>query len=376
MRGGEIWRALVACGTAMATGSAVLTMVNAATIRVPNALAPSGDEPLSVLLPMRDEARHAGDCLRAVAAAADRWRGPVRIVVLDDDSSDGTADILADLAEQIPALEIVSGAGPIAGWLGKAWACEQLSCRAVERGVLVFVDADVRVAPNGFTASVATMRTAGLDMFCPYPRQVAGTPAERLIQPLLQWSWMSTLPLRLAERSARPSLSAANGQFLIVDATTYRRAGGHGAVRDEVLEDIALLRAVKAVGGRGVVGDGSRVASCRMYVGCREIRDGYRKSLWSAFGSPAGAAAVSALLMLTHVVPAVAALTGSRVGLFGYLAGVASRVVSARRTGGRALPDSLAHPISVVAFTGMTVDSVIAHRRGLLRWKGREINGV
>jgi hypothetical protein len=214
---------------------------------------------------------------------------------------------------------------------------------------------------------------ANLDIVCPFPRQLAVTPAERLVQPLLQWSWLTTLPLRIAERSPRPSLTAACGQFLVVRRTALVRAGGFAAVRGVVLDDLALVRAVKASGGRGGVVDGTALASCRMYPSWPELRDGYGKSLWAAFGSPAGAAAVVSGLALAYVVPAVAALRGSRVGLAGYLAGVASRLVSAGATGARPWPDALAHPASVTFFGYLTVRSLRERRHGTLRWKGRPI---
>ena len=108
--------------------------------------------------------------------------------------------------------------------------------------------------------------------------------AERLVQPLVPWLWATTLPVRIAERSPRPSLAAATGQFLVLTRRGYDRAGGHAAVRGEVLEDIALLRAVKRAGGRGGPVDGSRLASCRMYDGWPALRDGYAKSMWGAVG--------------------------------------------------------------------------------------------
>jgi hypothetical protein len=199
------------------------------------------------------------------------------------------------------------------------------------------------------------------------------TAAERLVQPLQQWSWLTTLPVRVAERSSRPSTVAANGQFLVVDAAAYRRAGGHRAVRGEVLDDIGLARAVRASGGRTGVADGTSLASCRMYDGWPALRDGYGKSLWSAFGSPAGAAAVLAGLGLAYVVPPVAALRGSRVGLAGYLAAVAGRALVARRVGGRVWPDSLAHPASVGLLGVLTVTSLRARRRGTIRVAGRPL---
>jgi hypothetical protein len=194
------------------------------------------------------------------------------------------------------------------------------------------------------------------------------------VQPLSPWLWATTLPLRLAERSPRPSLAAANGQFLVVRRRAYERAGGHAAVRGEVLEDLALLRAVKRAGGSGGPVSGARLASCRMYEGWPALRDGYAKSLWASVGgSPAAGVAAVAVLTGVGVVPAVAALRGSRAGLAGYAAGVAGRAISAAATGGRTWPDPLAHPISLLLLDALMVRSVAGHRRGTLTWRGRSL---
>ncbi len=368
-------RHVVRAGTALSLTSLALVVDNARRVREPDPSAAPDPEPVALLLPVRDELAAVERCVRHLAAAADRWPGEVRVVVLDDGSTDGTTALLGRLTAEpglADLLTVVTGRPRPAGWLGKPWACQQLADEAGPAAVLVFVDADVTLAPHALTATVALLREAGLDLLCPYPHQQA-EGVERLVQPLLVWSWMSTLPLGLAERSSRPSLGAANGQLLAVDAAAYRRAGGHRAVRGAVLEDLALLRAVKAAGGRGVVAEGSGVATCRMYEGWPAVRAGWTKSLWAAFGSPAGAAGVVALLLLTHVVPAAAALTGSRTGAVGYAAGVAGRVLVARRTGDRAHPDAWAHPLSVLLLVGLTADSVVGRRRGTLRWKGRPV---
>ncbi|WP_205471806.1 glycosyltransferase family 2 protein [Nocardioides sp. SYSU D00038] len=364
---------VVRTGTALALASLALTVDNARRVRRPDAGATPRPESLAVLVPVRDEAANVEDCVAAALSALDAWPGPARLLVLDDGSTDGTSALLRHLAARHDRLEVLAGAPTPAGWLGKPWACHQLARAARPADLLVFLDADVRLAPHALTATGAQVRDSGLDLVCPYPRQLTSGVAERLVQPLLQWSWMSTLPLGPAERSSRPSLTAANGQLLAVDATAYDRAGGHAAVRGDVLEDLALLRAVKTSGGRGVVTEGSTLATCRMYDGWRAVRAGYGKSLWAAFGGPAGAVGVLGLLGLAHVVPAAAALRGSRAGAIGWAAGVASRVVVARTTGGRAWPDPLAHPVSVVALALLTGDSLVGRRRGRLRWKGRAV---
>jgi hypothetical protein len=368
-------RGLVAVGSALAGAGTAHAALNAVLLRRPDGAArpdPAtrpdgaarlGPERVSVLLPMRDEAANAADCL-AAALAQD---GATEVLVLDDGSTDGTADVA-----RAAGARVLTGRPLPTGWLGKPHACQQLADAADPTAdVLVFLDADVRLRPGAIAATVALLDER--DLVCPYPRQIARTPAERLVQPLLQWSWLTFLPLRLAERSPRLSLSAANGQLLAVRRDAYERAGGHAAVRSEVVEDVALLRAVKQAGGRGGVADGTGLADCRMYAGWPELRDGYTKSLSAAFGSPAGAAGVTGLLALAYLVPPVAALLGSKTGLAGYAAGVTGRVLTARRTGGRAWPDALAHPVSVAAFGWLTARSLRAHRAGTLAWKGRRL---
>jgi Glycosyl transferase family 2 len=366
------WRALVAAGSLGATAGALHAAMNAGLLRRPLAEPPPPRGRVSVLLPLRDEAHRVTPCLRALLAqtAGDR----MEVVVLDDGSTDATADVARRAAGTDPRVRLLAGAPLPPGWLGKPHACHQLA-RAADPAseVLVFVDADVLLAPHAVAAAVELLDRSGLDLVSPWPRQVAVSAGERLVQPLLQWSWLTFLPLRLAERSPRPSLAAANGQLIAVRRDAYRRAGGHVAVRAEVLDDLALLRAVKRAGGRGGVADGGQLATCRMYAGWSDLADGYAKSLWSAFGSPAGATAVVALLAGLYVVPAIAATGGSGVGMAGYAAGVAGRVVAARRTSARAWPDALAHPASVIAFGWLTLRSWRHHRRGTLRWKGREI---
>lgn len=364
-------RALTAAGSALAVAGTAHAAWNIRRLRVPPPDPPPVAERVAVLLPLRDEAARVEPCLRSVLAQT--GLRDLTVTVLDDGSTDGTLDVVRRIAGDDPRARVVTGAPLPEGWWGKPWACAQLADTAPDAAVLVFVDADVVLAPHAVAASVALLRWAALDLVSPYPRQVAVTAAERLVQPLLQWSWLTTLPLRLAERSPRQSLAVANGQLLVVDAAAYRRAGGHASVRTQMLEDIGLLRAVKRTGGRGTVVDGTDLATCRMYDGWPALREGYTKSLWSAFGSPVGAVLVVGALGLAYVLPPLAALRGSRVGLLGYAAGVAGRLVVGRRVGSALWPDALAHPASVATLAWLTVRSLGGHRRGTLTARGRRL---
>ena len=350
-------RLLALCVAAL-SGHAAL---NARLLRVPV------EQPLttrvSVLLPLRDEAHRVEPCLRSLLAQD----GTFEVVVLDDGSADGTADLVRQVARNDPRVRLVTGAAVPDGWLGKPHACQQLADAADPASeVLVFLDADVVLACGAVAATVGLLQEADLDLISPYPRQEA-PGATRLVQPLLQWSWLTFLPLRLAESSPRESLSAANGQLLAVRRSTYVRAGGHAGVRAAVVEDVELLKAVKRVGGRGGVVDGTALATCRMYDGWDELVAGYTKSLHTV------PMATSIVLAGLYVIPAIAALRGSRAGQAAVVAGIAGRAVTARRTGSRVWPDSLAHPVSVALLLWLTGRSHVARRRGSLTWKGRAV---
>ncbi|WP_410815818.1 glycosyltransferase [Micromonospora sp. 050-3] len=339
------------------------------------------DEPVTVLLPLRDEATRVTPCLRALLAQ--RGVPGLRVMVLDDGSTDGTADVVRAVAGDDPRVTLLTGVAPPPGWLGKPHACWQLATRAdPDATALVFVDADVVLAPHAVAAAVTELRAARVTLLSPYPRIVVATAGDRLVQPLLQWLWLTFLPLRAMERSPRPSLAAAGGQFLVVDRAGYTAAGGHAAVADKILEDVELARAVKRAGGRIALADGSRLATCRMYDDWPQLRDGYSKSLWASFGHPSAAAAVVAALLLLYTAPPLIALAGAAagargvaaVGLAGYLLGVAGRVFTARATGGRWWPDALAHPVSVVVLGWLTLRSYHLRKRRRLTWRGRPVS--
>jgi hypothetical protein len=349
------------------------TIVNAMLLRrLPPAAEVDGS--VAVLLPLRNEADRVRPCLESLLAQ--RGVSRLTIFVLDDGSTDGTAEVVRSVAGD--KVRLLTGTPPPAGWLGKPHACHQLSEAAAGADVLSFVDADVVLAPDAIATATALLRRHGCTLLSPYPK-ITGTG--RLLQPLLQWSWLTFLPLRAMERSPRPSLAAAGGQWLVADRAGYVRAGGHAAVRGEVLDDIALARQVKRTGGRIALAAGSTHATCHMYSSWRSLTDGYTKSLWASLGPPPAAGAVVVTLLLLYALPPAAApllvVTGSgtlaSLAAAAYLLAVAGRAVAAAVTGGRAWPDALAHPLSIGLFAWLVIRSGYLHRRGRLSWRGRPV---
>jgi len=370
-----VTRAFVAVGSAIAVGIAAHTIINLRHLRRPDPQAPEVSEKVSVLIPARNEEQHVTHTVRS--ALAQMGVAHLTVTVLDDGSTDGTARALAEIDDDRLTLVHAPDDAPPQGWLGKPWACQRLS-ELANGDVLVFVDADVLLEPSAIRAGIDTLRSNDFALVAPYPRQLAVTWLERLVQPLVTWSWVATMPLRWAESSLRPSLSAANGQLLFFDAATYHSIGGHSAVADEVLEDIALMRALKRAGFHTTTVDGSQMASCRMYSGTQEVVDGYTKSLWAAFNGPLGSIGANALLLLSGTVPYAALVLGRRpstrmIGAIGYVAGVVSRYAVASRTGERRIPDAFAHQKSVVAFVVLNAMSWWRHVRGSNEWKGRPV---
>jgi cellulose synthase/poly-beta-1,6-N-acetylglucosamine synthase-like glycosyltransferase len=363
---------VVTTASAAAALLTVHTAVNARLLRRPPSL-PSAPPRLSVLIPARDEQARIGACLTAVLAS----RGcELEVVVGDDGSTDDTAGVVARMAATDERVRLLRITPPPHGRLGKPNACQQLA-DAAAHDTLVFVDADVVVAPDGLARTAALLDDAGLDLVSPYPRQITGTTPERLVQPLLQWSWLTFLPLRAAERWAAPTLVAANGQLLACRRRAYTAAGGHAAVAGEVIEDVALARAFKRSGLVATVADGTQLAQCRMYQGWPELRDGYTKSLWATTRTRAGSAGLAAMLAWLYVVPPTAlvwrllrARPGAAIAGAGYAAGVAGRIIAARRTGG-SVAGAPWHPVSVLVALGLLARSHLARHRGRLQWKGR-----
>lgn len=333
---------------------------------------------VSVLIPARNEERNIGRCLESLLR---QDYEPLEILVLDDDSTDRTAEIVAAFARRDGRVRLLRGEALPAGWHGKAYACHQLA--QVARGEwLLFTDADTVHAPTSVSASLRAALEHRADLLTYIPYLETGTFWEKVLLPLIAFFPLFLLPLSLIERSPEPLFSMALGPFLFFRAAFYWSVGGHEAVRQEITEDMVLGRLVKKHGGRLALLDGHEVVSVRFYHNLGEIWRGLAKSSYYAFDLPLlGWLGLVVVILLLFVRPYLLFLEALYVGRVDWvsagmpLAQMGSmwlgRLLMARRLRLDYWPSFL-HGLLVLMTVGVVLYALARTYLGLgTAWKGR-----
>ena len=343
---------------------------------------PEGEGPLvSILIPARDEEHNIGACLHAVLGQDQR---NTQVIVLDDRSTDGTANVVDTLAEGDRRLSRLEGVKLPDGWKGKCHALHQAAA-AAEGEWLLFVDADVVLDPGALTAALGLARSEKADMVSWFGRLQVVTLWERVLQPFIHdFIVTHSDPMRVNDL-ARPDC-IANGQFILIRTRVYRELGGHEAVRDSIVEDMAFSRLVKGAGYRYRLAEGFSLMTTRMYGSFSEIWNGWTKNFYAGLHGRSDAVAASVFyLLLTGVLPYL--LVGLVVGLA--LSGrlypellavsVASlaalllyRLAAIRITTPPSLLSVMLHPLEALLLSAIILESARRAASGApVNWKGR-----
>ncbi len=323
---------------------------------------------ISVIVPARNEETCLADCLRTVVGQAGL---SYEIIVVDDDSTDGTRAI----AESFPVRLIAADALP-EGWSGKcnaAWSGAKIA-----RGQwLLFTDADTKHAPNSIASGLQEAKEAGAGLLSYSPKQEVGSLAERALLPLIFGELATKYPPKQVCDPNSPA-AAANGQYLLIRRDVYDAIGGHAAVATAILEDVELARRAKQA-GHVLRFRWSDAVTTRMYRSFGEMWEGWTKNFALLFPNARGLAVRRAI---EFVVIAVAALFTVAAALQGELlaAGIAAAVTAQwvylfwKRVS-QAHFDGLSNVLSLFGlplFALLLWNSDICHKRGSVRWKGRE----
>jgi chlorobactene glucosyltransferase len=349
---------------------------------------------VSVCVPARNEALGIEACLRSILR-----HDVYEVVVVDDGSTDDTPAILARLAAEAPRLKVyrLDAALP-EGWIGKPRACAILEARATGSH-LVFVDADVVLNDDGLLHLYGLQQDLGADVVTAVPRQETVTFMERLVLPLLHVTYTSWLFLPLIWKVQDARFLAANGQILWIERDALDDVGGFVAVKGEIVDDMALCRAMKKKGRRVVFADGHLMGRCRMYRSARAVIDGFSKNLFEGVGSVVGLVGIVALYGVAFIAPWIVlpAIVGGAIANSGganladvvdatvavpialpaavaVFSSLALRALHVIRHGSGVM-SALLLPLGTAVLLGIAVRSWWWSWRGKIEWSGRRYSG-
>jgi hypothetical protein len=315
---------------------------------------------VSVLVPVRNEAAGLPASIPALLR-----QGAGELILLDDESEDGSGALAKSLMAADPRARVVSGRPAPPGWVGKSWACHQLAAQA-SGALLMFCDADVMVADGAAAAVLAEMRRQDADVFSVFPRQVTAALGEHLITPLIDDVLLCFLPFGLLSAPV-PAAATANGALLAFTRPAYDALGGFAAVRGDVTEDVALARRTRRAGLKLGLALGGGLVSTRMYVGYREACAGMARGLLPVTGGSRSRLILGAAWhLLAYTLPWVMAAR-RRAWLLPLSLGLAERVLVEIKTGRRAVWQAALTPLAPLAAAPVVAQAL----RRTQRWKGR-----
>ncbi|NUT47789.1 MAG: glycosyltransferase [Saccharothrix sp.] len=359
-------------------GAAVTVARAVATIKVwrevkglPSAGVDAG--PVTVVVPARDEERVIDRCIRGLRG---QNYADLRIVVVDDASTDRTAEIVRRHAEEDPRVRLVTSSGPPSGWAGKVHALH-VGTAGADTDWLLFVDADTEAAPDLVGRLLAGARRDGVDLV---------STSGRATGPSAGW-WLLLAPVNqlLFETTTvdgRRGMALAVGHCILVSRAAYERAGGWAAIAGSRADDVGFATMVRDTGGRTRYVDGADSLTTSGLDTFGDTWVSMRKSMVAGTSvyakGPASAFLSLGSTGLAHiaygVVPVVAALRGSRLGWLAWLGQSAAQWIFLRRS---RQPQSAAvlAPVAYVTFGALSLEAAWQALRGTTKWKGRDVRG-
>ena len=330
---------------------------------------PSFANRCSVLIPARNEEANIADAIRSILPSAD---SDLEIIVLDDASTDRTAEIVREIAQNDPRVRLETAAPLPPGWCGKNFGCQQLAALA-QHPLLIFMDADVRLTrPDSLARLAAFMEESGASLASGVPREETGTFLEKLIIPLIHFVLLGFLPLHRMRAGTDPRFAAACGQILAVRRDAYERTGGHRAIADRIHDAVALTRNFRAHGFRTDLFDATDTFRCRMYRRASEVWNGFAKNAHEGLATPRLIGPATALLLGGQVLPLILlALAPSPLTALVTFAAYLPRLIGVARFR-QSLLGALLHPLGICVLVAIQWFAFFRARgKRPAVWKGR-----
>ena len=324
---------------------------------------------VSILIPARNEEENILKLLQSIHRQDYQ---NIEVIVLDDDSEDHTYQMVDDFCTDHPKFRIIKGKSLPKGWLGKNFACHQLSQQA-KGDWLLFLDADEEVKDHLINNTLYRMYMGKLSLLSLFTNQTTISLGEKTVVPLMHFLLLNLLPLRLVKLSKLPSFAAASGQFMLFNASHYRQFGWHQAVKNKVVEDIEIMKKVKQEGllGEALLANG--FVFCRMYKNYNECLSGFSKNILAGFNN----SIIALLIYIIFVVfgPVFILIFGNfQLFYFALTLIIFSRVMISYLSGQNVFINILYHPIQMFNLFILAFLSIKQSLSNKISWKGRTIN--
>jgi glycosyltransferase involved in cell wall biosynthesis len=328
-----------------------------------------GHPAISAIVPARNEELNIEAAVRSLAAQAEIGE----IIVVNDESSDSTAERLASLVLEISRLRIIEAGNLPPGWVGKSHAA-WLGAAQARGDWLLFTDADVIHLPGSAARALADAKRTGAALVSYSPDQELRTWGERMLIPFVFIRLASRFSYQAVSNPRLPA-AAANGQYLMIRREAYDAVGGHAGVRGQVIEDVVLARLLKKSGWRLYFARGAGIARTRMYRNFAELWQGWTKNLYPLLGGSVRGV-ISELLRAIPWLPLILLCGGAfdrRLALFGLLLLVLwhARYGLQLRRYHYPLASILYYVPAALLYLPVVCRSAAAHRGGAVQWRGR-----
>jgi glycosyltransferase involved in cell wall biosynthesis len=254
---------------------------------------------ISVLIPARDE---QDGIAAAVESALASTGVAFEVIVMDDGSTDRTADIVEAIAKKDARVRLERTQTLPIGWNGKQHACWALA-HAARHDLLCFVDADVRLSTECLARVAALLVRGQRGLVSGFPRQMTETWLEQLLLPLIHFVLLGFLPVERMRNTTDPSFAAGCGQFILVQRKDYFACGGHAEIKTTMHDGLLLPRLFRQRGYRTDLTDLTDLATCRMYRNAWQVWQGLAKNATEGLAAPVRILPISLLLFLGQIVP-------------------------------------------------------------------------
>ena len=323
---------------------------------------------VSILIPARNEEAVIGKLLSSLQELE---YPDFEVIICNDHSSDNTEEILNWFAGEDERIHWFLGEKLHGDWQGKNLACHQLAQRANGK-YMIFLDADVELSPDVLAKAVAFFQEKKLMLLSVFPQQRMESLAECLTVPVMNWILQSLLPMILVQKTNFPSLSAANGQFMMFETENYRINQWHSKVRNQHVEDIRIARMIKSEGFKIAVLLGNKDIFCRMYRQFDEAAVGFSRNMHEYFGGHRLLMLIFWFMVSFGPFIVFYSLDLKFLGLFVVLV-VVNRLMVAIACRQHGLWSVLLHPLQMISFTGIVFYNLFRRIRKETVWKGRRI---